>query len=132
MGWVRLEKSTTPEYRVACGIPQGSLLSPVLYMLYLAELLVQDTTLRFGYADDICLYWATRSLYNNVQLLASDVQDIFAWGMENKIFFAPEKLKMIYLTKEPSGYTPQCVVNNELTIDPITTAPKDREQPALR
>jgi hypothetical protein len=47
-------------------------------MLYLVELLVQDTTLRFGYADDICLYRATGSLNNNVQLLASDVRDILA------------------------------------------------------
>src|SRR5271166_6214879 len=39
---------------------------------------------------------------------------------------------MIYLTKEPSGYAPQCIVNNELTINPITTALKDGEQPALR
>jgi hypothetical protein len=101
-------------------------------MLYLAELLMQDTTLRFGYADDICLYRATGSLNNNVQLLASDVRDILAWGAENKIFFALEKLEMIHLTKEPSGYAPQCVVNNELTINPITTASKDGEQPALR
>ena len=73
----------------------------------------------------------TGSLNNNVQLLASDVQDILAWGMENKIFFAPEKLEMIHLTKESSGYAPQCVVNDELTIDPITIAPKDGEQPTL-
>ncbi|KAG0152633.1 hypothetical protein PDIDSM_1113 [Penicillium digitatum] len=49
---VRLEGSTTPEYDVVCGTPQGSPLSPVLYMLYLAELLNMDQTLRFGYADD--------------------------------------------------------------------------------
>jgi hypothetical protein len=52
--------------------------------------------------------------------------------VENKIFFALEKLEMIHLTKEPSSYAPQCIVNNELTIDPITTALKDGEQPALQ
>lgn len=73
---VRLEDSTTPYYEVACSTPQGSPLSPVLYMLYLAELLSQDPTLRFGYANDICLYRATTSLYHNVQLLAEDVRSI--------------------------------------------------------
>jgi ribonuclease HI len=129
---VRLEKSTTREHKVACGTPQGSPLSPVLYMLYLAELLAQDTTLRFGYADDICLYRATRSLDENVRLLASDVQGILAWGAENRIFFAPEKLEMIHLTKKTGGHAPQCVVDDELTVDPITTGPKAGEQPALR
>jgi hypothetical protein len=65
---VRLEKAITLEYEVACGTPQGSLLSPVLYMLYLAELLSQDTTLRFKYTDDICLYRATTSLDTNIKL----------------------------------------------------------------
>ena len=42
-------------------------------MLYLAELLNQNTKLRFGYADDVALYWSTRSLDENVTLLAKDI-----------------------------------------------------------
>ena len=128
---VRLEKSTTPYHNVACGTPQGSPLSPILYMLYLAELLTWDTSLRFGYADDICLYRATNSLDNNVRLLARDIQDIMAWGADNKIFFAPEKLEMIHLTRKAGNYALQCVVSDELTINPITTTPKEGGQPAL-
>ena len=70
---VRLEDSTTAFFAVACGTPQGSPLSPVLYMLYLAELLNEDPRLRFGYADDICLYRASRTLEENVRLLAYNV-----------------------------------------------------------
>ena len=75
---VRLEKATTPAYLVRCGTPQGSPLSPILFLLYLAELLQQDTRLRFGYADDIALYHASHSLNRNVELLARDVQGILA------------------------------------------------------
>jgi hypothetical protein len=54
-------------------------------------------------------------------------------GAENKIFFAPEKLEMqIHLTKKSGNHAPQCIVNDELTIDPITTGLKPGEQPALR
>jgi hypothetical protein len=63
---VRLGQVTTPSYLVACGTPQGSLLSPVLYTLYLAELLSMDTERMFRYADDICLYQALHSLDKNV------------------------------------------------------------------
>ena len=73
---VRLGQVTTPSYPVACGTPQGSPLSPVLYTLYLAELLSMDTERRFGYADDICLYRASHSIDDNVALLASDLRQI--------------------------------------------------------
>jgi hypothetical protein len=104
----------------------------VLYMLYLAELLTQDLTFRFGYADDINLYRATDSLNTNVNLLASNVQSILAWGANNKVAFAPEKLKIIHLTKKSGNYASSCVVNNDLTIHPITTALRLSKQLALR
>lgn len=88
---VRLEAVTTGFRRSRCGTPQGSPLSPVLYMLYLAELLKQDEDLRFGYADDICLYRASRSFERNTQLLAEDIKKILQWGDANKVQFAPEK-----------------------------------------
>jgi hypothetical protein len=47
-------------------------------MLYLAELLTQDPSLHFRYANNICLYCATKSLNDNVKLLASDMWDIMA------------------------------------------------------
>src|SRR5438046_10431886 len=65
------------------------------------------------------------SLNNNVRLLARDIQDIMAWGADNKIFFAPEKLEMIHLTRKAGNHALRCVVSNELTINPITTAPKE-------
>ena len=128
---VRLGQVTTPSYPVACGTPQGSPLSPVLYTLYLAELLSMDTERRFGYADDICLYRASHSLDNNVELLASDLRQIRTWGAINKVTFAPEKQEMIHLTRQRSSYAPLCVVDEHLTIHPILPG-GEHCQPALR
>ncbi|KAJ8115175.1 hypothetical protein OPT61_g3113 [Boeremia exigua] len=106
---VRLDQVTTPSYPVACSTPQGSLLSPVLYTLYLAELLSMDTKQRFGYADNICLYRASHSIDTNVELLAADLRQIKAWGEANKVAFAPEKQEMIHLTRQRSSYAPPCL-----------------------
>jgi ribonuclease HI len=129
---VRLESATTEYYTVNCGTPQGSPLSPVLYMLYLAELLKMDQRLRFGYADDIALYRASPSVHTNVELLAKDVGKIIEWGNTNKVFFAPEKLEMIHLTNKRHGESPSCEVSPELTIEPITEPEKNGGIPALR
>jgi hypothetical protein len=101
-------------------------------MLHLAELLNQDPALRFGYTDDICLYRASATLEENVELLAQDVRGIIQWGNENKIFFALEKLEMIYLTTRKGALVPILRVNNDLVISLITTAPKAGQNPALR
>jgi ribonuclease HI len=132
MARVRLEKVTTPSYPVPCGTPQGSPLSPVLFLLYMAELLLQDTKLRFGYADDIALYRASHSLDQNVEQLADDIRGILDWGSANKVAFAPEKLEAIHITRRHDNAAPPIRVNNALTIDPITTAEKEGMQPALR
>ena len=73
---VRLKDSTTAFFTVAYGTPQGSPLSLVLYMLYLAKLLNQDLALWFSYTDDICLYRASATLEENVKLIAQDVRGI--------------------------------------------------------
>ena len=103
---VRLGKATTPSHPVACGTPQGSPLSPILYTLYLAELLNQDQKLRFGYADDICIYRASHSQDRNTEILAADLKSINEWGAANKVTFAPEKTEMIHLTKARGDYSP--------------------------
>jgi hypothetical protein len=128
---VRLGQVTTPSYSVACGTPQGSLLSPVLYTLYLAELRSMDTERRFGYADDICLYRASHSLDKNVQLLAADLRQIRSWGVANKVTFAPEKQEMIYPTRQNGSHAPPCVIDEQLTINPISPS-GENTQLALR
>jgi hypothetical protein len=60
------------------------------------------------------------------------VGSIITWGTQNKIAFALEKLEMIHLTRKTGQHAPSCVVSDELTIHPITTALKDTDQPALR
>jgi hypothetical protein len=73
---VRLKGSTTSYYDVRYSTPKGSPLSPILYILYLAELLTADTLLRFGYADDIYLYRVSYSFNTNIKLLAYNVRSI--------------------------------------------------------
>ncbi|KAF7134039.1 hypothetical protein CNMCM5793_005619 [Aspergillus hiratsukae] len=129
---VRLEKATTPSYPVQCGTPQGSPLSPILYLLYLTELLLQDTKRRFGYADDMALYQISDTLEENAEHMAKDVQSILNWGATNKVAFAPDKLQAIHFSWKRNLTNPPIIVNDTLTINPIPPAEQGGQQPALR
>jgi ribonuclease HI len=129
---VRLEDSTTGVYKVACGTPQGSPLSPILYMLYLAELLNKDKTLRFGYADDLCLFRVSHSLERNVELLAVDAKEVLDYGLTNKLFFDKKKCEMIHFARARTATNPDLVIPGHYTVSPIVTSEKKGRHPALR
>ncbi|KAL1971403.1 hypothetical protein VTN31DRAFT_2379 [Thermomyces dupontii] len=128
---IRLENQLTDTHPIKCGTPQGSPLSPVLFMLYMAELLQKDTSHFFGYADDVCILRTSRSLEDNCGLLATDISRILEWGNSNKVAFAPEKLEAIHLTRKRHTRNPLIRIGDQMTIEPIT-APPGQAQAALR
>lgn len=130
---IRLEDFTSAVFNLACGTPQGSPLSPVLYMLYLQPLLSTDPNLRFGYADDLALLRQSDTLNTNAELLSQDIHGILLWGEENKISFAPEKVEAMHFSVKRGGGAPPIPVNagRMEVIKPITTA-EHGEQPAIR
>ncbi|KAF7880282.1 hypothetical protein EAF00_012029 [Botryotinia globosa] len=115
---IRLEGITTQDSPVACGTPQGSPLSPILYTLYLAELLNQDTKHRFGYADDIDLYHTSKNLSTNVRILQKTVRRILRWGEENKVFFAPEKFELLHISRRRDTANPALRINPNWAVAP--------------
>ena len=58
------------------------------------------------------------------------MQRAVTWGNNNRVAFTLEKLEMIHLIRKTNKERLCYVVNEELTIHPITTAPKEDEQPA--
>src|SRR5205814_4389667 len=74
---IRLDGETGPLTDIWCGLPQGSPISPILFMLYIAPLFWLGTTTkrRFGYADDIGLLAVSTDLQTNCEKLQKDLQE---------------------------------------------------------
>ena len=87
------------EFRpVKSGVPQGSILGPVLFTLYVNDIPSELETLISMYADDTKIYTAIIS-ESSVTSLKSDLSKLEAWAQLMQMKFHPAKCKVMHLGK---------------------------------
>jgi len=105
---IRLEDTVTEVQKISCGLPQGSPASPILFLLYIADIFLEDKIHRYEYADDICVLRTGRTLDENTKQLSQDLTQILRWGIEHKVSFDPEKCELMHFTSsKDTTYSPE-------------------------
>ena len=97
--------------RISIGIPQGSPLSPILFLFFISELLehfqqVNQDTLGFGFVDDTNLVAWGDSAADNCRRLTAAHDRCIAWAKRHGARFSPEKYALMHFTRrrrDPDG-----------------------------
>jgi hypothetical protein len=114
--FVRCGASKSTRRLVTCGVPQGSVLGPILFLLYTADLqrLVEQHRLQpHLYADDTQIYGAC-SPSETLQLqsrLSACVDDVAAWMRSNRLQLNSAKTEVLWCSSARRQHQiPQSVI----------------------
>lgn len=87
--------------RIKCGVPQGSILGPLLFLLYVNDLPNSSHLLDFIlFADDTNLFYTDSNINSMFQTVNQELKNINEWFKANKLSLNINKTKYTFFTKQ--------------------------------
>ena len=94
------------------GVPQGSRLGPLLWILYANDILEDIESNIFLFADDTCMFAEGNNPAETTEILNRDLLKISAWAKKWKVKFNPDKTKDMIFSNKDFGESPPITFNN--------------------
>lgn len=113
------------------GVPQGSKLGPILYIIYANELItILKNSTTFAYADDTAILVSHENIEEEAEIMQNELNTMTKWCHDNGLIINATKTKIIHFRPRhiprthitPIFHNTQCLhrISNN-TIDSCTT-----------
>ena len=81
------------------GVPQGSVLGPILFLIYINDIPDKTRSKIRLFADDTAIYLAVSNLQDS-QILQQDLDHLHEWELQWDMEFNPSKCGVIHITQD--------------------------------
>ena len=86
---------------VKCGVPQGSVLGPLLFLLYINDIVESSRLFKFTlFADDTSLYYSCKNTLNLEHKINAELSQISNWLSANRLSLNVGKSKLLFYTNK--------------------------------
>ena len=100
---------------INCGVPQGSILGPILFLLYINDIVnVSDMLFTILFADDSSIFVHGKNPDELVQLINKELQNLVIWLNANKLSLNVDKTNYMFfsLSNQKLRYSSNVMINN--------------------
>ena len=100
--YIQIDKETKIALQdVTCGAPQGLMLGPLLFLIYVNDLQYASNLIEpIMFADDTNLFYAERDKKKFFQMVNNELQKIFQWFISNKLSINLSKTKYLFFKNQ--------------------------------
>ncbi len=110
---VKFDDHVSEKIEINHGVPQGTVLGPLLFIFYLNDLtwVVKNCTLKM-FADDTLIYYASSNVNDINNMINEDLKNVNEWLCTNTMALNLEKTKFMLISNRTSDINCEIKLNN--------------------
>ena len=109
---------------IKCGVPQGSVLGPLLFLIYINDIVNSSNLFKFTlFADDTSLYYSCKNTNKLEEIINIELSKISDWLSANRLSLNVGKSNLLYFTnKNRSNLKDMKIMINKETLKEVDCA----------
>ena len=122
---VKINQSTSDSKTITCGVPQGSILKPLLFLININDIFLAAPKVSFHlFADDTCIFHSNKNYKKLEDEINTSLDNITNWLKANKLMINVKKSNLIVFkvgNSQSAGETINIYIENQI-LEPKDTA----------
>ena len=88
---IQIDDTLSPQFSCKLGLPQGSILSPLLFIIFIINIVSDPTLAHFKYADDTTLLVESNTASDSLLKASEAIEQVTNWCLRNRIMINVSK-----------------------------------------